>query len=289
MPPEGLCKRCELAPHKDCVNGSVWINDADAGECPNLTRIRLNETVKARLTPLLYEAPRIMESPLYTPPKVRGESAVVNRTKENLFLYGVTYPKLLPHLRLVFACLPIKFKLVDDSRLRDVFVGGESYQSTPKTAREVRETNNVIADLVGKDFDLVVIRLGALGYKNIAAPGILREALMVREGIGKPTWLFEDSSPSAAWIHSRDMDVEEYIRDRFEKVQLANEGPEAEVDDGISVDGDEDVEVPTEHMELVPKESRGSASVPTETADDSIDSLLSGGDNKKRKSGKRWG
>ena len=228
----------------------------------------------------------ITESPLYTPGKSRGEPALINRTKQNLFIKGVTLGGLLPHLRLVFACLPLKYKIVDDSRIRDVFVGGESYNSKTKSLRDQKESHNVIADLVGRDFDLVVICLGKLGYKNIAAAGVLREALMVREGLRKPTWLFEDSDPTVRWEHSRDLDVETYIESRFTDVVLTPGGPEAEVENHMTVDGD-DRQAPTEHYEQVPLEERGAASLTEELPDDGGDfSMLGGGDSKSKK--KTW-
>jgi hypothetical protein len=246
------------------------------------------------LTPQLYEAPKITESPLYTPGQGRGDPAIINRTKENLFIRGVTLAGLLPHLRLVFACLPIKYKIVDDSRIRDVFVGSESYTSKTKALRELKESNNAIADLVGREFDLVVIYLGKLGHKNIAAAGVLREALMVREGLGKPTWLFEDSDPTVRWEHSRDLDVEQYIEKRFTNVDLDPGGPLADVETHIVVDEDDGLrEAPSQHYQQVPREVRGSASLvedPSDGMDDDIKRMLGGGEPKKPKwNGKKRG
>lgn len=281
--PELLCERCGRQPLPECANGSVRTAEYTAKECPNLRRVRMDQLLRSRLTADLFEAPKITESPLYTPAKTRGEPAIINRTKENLFIRGVTLGGLLPHLRLVFACLPIKYKVIDDSRLRDVFVGGESYTSKAKALRDQKESNNVIADIVGKDFDLVVIRLGVLGYKNVAAAGVLREALMVREGLGKATWLFEDSDPTINWIHSRDLDVEGYIEKRFKDVYLADDGPVAEVDNGISLDGDENAEAPEEHMAHVPVEEKVSARFVEETPEDDGFGGLLGGDSKPKK------
>ena len=276
MPPE-QCSLCEGTPEKGCVNGNVMVEEGKAQECPNITRKRFQQYLKARLTPDLYQAPKIMESPLYVPPKIKGEKAAINRTGENLFIRGIDLAGFLPHLRLVFVCLPgLKYKVVDDSRLRDVFVGGESYANRPKTSREQRETNNVVSDLVGQEYDLVVIRLGVLAYKNQAAPAVLREALMVREGLGKPTWLFEDSDPTINWICSRDMDLETYVGKRFTDVYLANDGPKAEkVESGIVVE-EYDAAPPQEFQEL----SRRNEEEP----DVGLGNLLGGGKPKKK-----WG
>jgi hypothetical protein len=192
--------------------------------------------------------------------------------------------------------LPIKYKIVDDGRIRDVFVGSESYTSKAKALREMKESNNAIADLVGREFDLVVIYLGKLGHKNVAAAGVLREALMVRESLGKPTWLFEDRDPTVRWEHSRDIDVEQYIEKRFTTVDLEAGGPSAEVENHISVDEEEDTrEAPSEHYAHVPQEERGAASLIDESpsGDDAFDSLTggSGGTKKKKWNGpkKKWG
>lgn len=258
------------------------MDDISARECPNLKVVRVDTLLRSRLTPQLYEAPKITESPLYTPGLNRGEPARINRTKQNLFIRGVTFGGLLPHLRLVFACLPVKYKIVDDSRIRDVFVGGESYTSKAKSMRDQKESHNVIADLVGRDYELVVICLGKLGYKNVAAAGVLREALMVRESLSKPTWLFEDSDPTVRWEHSRDLDVEQYIEKRFTTIDLEDTGPVAEVESHIVVDGD-DREAPTEHYQQVPLEERGAASLVEELPeDDDFNSMLGDGKPKKK-------
>jgi hypothetical protein len=283
VPPEVLCARCGRQPVAACLSGSIRVDEYTARECPNLKLVRVDTLLRSRLSPDLYEAPRITESPLYTPGKNRGEPALINRTKENLFIRGVTLGGLLPHLRLVFACLPIRYKIVDDSRLRDVFVGAESYTSKTKALRDQKESNNVVADLIGKNFDLIVIRLGVLCYKNIAAAGVLREALMVREGLAKATWLFEDSDPTIRWEHSRDLDVENYVKPRFQDVWLEATGPVAEVENHISVDEDDtEREAPAEYMELVPQEEKLAASlvedVPVEN--EGFDNLFGGGSTK---------
>lgn len=288
--PELLCQLCGRQPVAECLGGSVRVDDVSARECPNLKILRVDQLMRSRLTPELYEAPRITESPLYTPGKARGEPAIINRTKQNLFIRGVTLGGLFPHLRLVFACLPLKYKVVDDSRIRDVFVGSESYKTKAKDLRDLKESNNAIADLVGREYDLVVICLGKLGYKNIAAAGVLREALMVRETLRKPTWLFEDSDPTIRWEHSRDLDIEQYIESRYTYVDLEPGGPEAEVVNHMTVDGEEDDRgAPTEHYQQVPQEDRGTASLTEAPADDTFDSLMGTGGPKKKPWSKKRG
>lgn len=292
--PEELCKRCGMQPVPECVNGHVLVDEYTARECPNFKRIRIDQLIRSRLPQQLYEAPVIRESALYTPGLKRGEPARINRTKDNLLIRGVTYNRFAPHLRLTFACLPLKFKIVDDSRIRDVFVGGEAYKSRPQSTRDQKEAFNVVADLIGEDFDLVVIRLGVLAYKNVAAPAVLREALMVRESLGKPTWLFEGRDVN--WICSRDPELDHYIEGRFEEVVLADDGPEAEDNTDIQVDGEEEANGPFEHYSMIPTEAPSEDYVPPPTEqssmdDDSLTSLLGGGEPKPKKWNrqKNWG
>jgi hypothetical protein len=85
------------------------------------------------------------------------------------------------------------------------------------------QTFNTLADIVGRDFDLVIIRLGHLGYKNVAMPGILKDALMLREVALKPTWLIDSpQSPFTMGHFAYSEDVYEYIKNRFEVVEVSH-------------------------------------------------------------------
>ena len=149
----------------------------------------------------------------------------VDRTKENLFLKGF-WPDLLPHLKaaLVGKGLFFQFKIVTDERLRTVYVGDDSYKARAKSKRDDIETHNSLSDLVGSDNHLVIIRLGFLGYKNVAMPGILREALMLRESLSKATWLVED--PDQGYFGPGHLafseEVEEAIGRNFTVVDFTN-------------------------------------------------------------------
>lgn len=255
---DDLCARCGFKPFVGCVNGDV-ITDMKANKatmCSHL-RVRLaQDNLKSRIPPEMYNCTAVRSSPLFVPSKVRGEPAPVNRTKHNLFIKGVTWPGLMPHLKYVFMALPnLRFKIVNDQRIKEVFVGSESYKSMPQSQRDegTREVNNGIGDIVGGSFDLVIIQLGLLGYKNIAAAGVLKEAIMMRVTQGKATWLFETADRNISWQHSRDPEVEAYVEDHFEDFSLTSEITDQESDGNhISVEevGDEDVSPPTRQLEL---------------------------------------
>lgn len=282
-----LCKLCGLARRPECQNGSVVVDDLHAKECRNLLKIRIDNWLKSYLTPELYQTPMVTSSPLYVPGEKRGH-AVVNRTKDNLFIKGITWTAFKSHLRYALVGTGVSYKVINDSRLRDVFVGGEAYQNRPKALRDdIREVNNVIADLVGDQYDLVIIQLGILGYKNVAAPGVLREALLVRrETLNKPTWLFESSDRSICWEYSRDELVSSYVETNFEELVFESEGPQVEESVGIDIDGDEGaVGAPTEHLALVPDDEKVSGSV---VGDDGDDLLAGMSDDPSAPSKKKW-
>lgn len=287
MSDSDLCKQCGLLPIQDCVAGSIKVDEYRARECPNLKRLRVQGLLMARLTPELQRAPKITESPLYIPGKTRGMPAVVNRTRDNLFIRGVTIGQLRPHLRLIFSCLPVRYNLVDDSGILNVWVGSQAYRSKPTSERDRVPTFNSIPDYVGARYGLVVIQLGKMGWKNVAASGVLLEALMHRESLDLPTWLFEDRSAELSWQHSRDSSVEQYVKTRFEDFPLEPGGPESEEEEHFSIDEpDQAYASPAEQHVMVPRDEpapyRGQVNF-----DDDIGGLMGGGDQSKNRYNKK--
>ncbi len=171
--------------------------------------------LKAHLGPEIATTVTLSVSPLFEPGEP-GEPPVVDRTHENLFLKGA-WQDILPHLKWALGCKGpmFPFRMVTDEKLKVVYVGAESYAAKAKGSRDTVITYNSLADLIGPDQDLVIIRLGFLGHKNIAMAGILKEALMIREFACKPTWLvdmpevpfgmghFAFSEENASYIASR--------------------------------------------------------------------------------------
>jgi hypothetical protein len=72
------------------------------------------------------------------------------------------------------------------------------------------------------DYSLVLIRLGFNGHKNIAAPGVVKEALMMRDAAGKPTWIIEEPlSSSFQYGHfTWSEDLQAYIDQNFTVIDM---------------------------------------------------------------------
>lgn len=295
MPLDDLCTRCGLKPFEGCVNGDV-ITDLEANTaamCPHKRVSLARDNLKNRLPPEIFNCLAVRSSPLFVPSQVRGQPAPVNLTKRNLFIRGLTWPALMPHLKYVFMAMPnLRFRIVNDHRIKEVFVGSESYKSLPIAQRdkETREINNGIGDIVGETYDLVLIQLGLLGYKNVAAAGVLKEALMMRVTQGKPTWLFETSDHNITWQHSRDPDVEAYVTDHFEDFELTSEITELESEGNhlsVELHGEEDVSPPTQQLELaVPDEDE--VPVLGDSSSDAFSGIPGMGEPKKKWPKKSW-
>lgn len=282
------CKLCHKPLHEACSNGHVIIDDMTSAECPNMKLIRIVENFNRRIPPAFQPIKMAKHTPLYIPRSDTDPGA--DLTNKNLFIRGVSWnPTFISHLKKVFFCKPsLQFQIVTDARIKDVWLGAESYTSRPKGKREEVETNNVISDLVSENFGLVVVHLGQLMHKNSAASNVLREALMFRDNLGLKTWLFQSSDPGSEWFHSRDDEVEAYVQSRFEVVDLAEDPIIVSVlpKQPLELSAHTDFGVDEEPMELpersfVPRESQGSAS------DGSLDDLLAGYTSKKTTK-KKW-
>lgn len=279
------CDRCGLTPYDGCKDGEISVNDITVRRCPNICVRDAVDSIHRRLGSEIASAANILESPFYRPRKDESTTSEVDCTTKNVRIRGTTWSEFLPHLKLVLVCHPtLTFKVVDDGRLRDVFVGGEAYRSTAVSKRDQRETHNVIRELVGQEFGLVILRLGHLGWKNVAASGVLEEALKIRETDNQPTWVFESCDPAYVWKHSHSTEVESYIESRYEEVHLTSElGVEVASGD-IGLDSPEtsedlfvDVETaPVEHSSFVPETAQGSFGEPSDESD-RLDVMLGGG------------
>jgi hypothetical protein len=246
-----ICERCRFE-MKDGCGGTgtvVKVVSDDSFEqnvivCPNFRRRQRIDNVKSRLTPEILKAPTILASPLFTPAKESGPPEA-DHTKSNVYITGVTWNGFLPHLRLALTCCCARdsaftYKISDDRRVKEVFVGNEAFKNRTALERETKDINNAVADLVGKEFDLVILQLGHLRYKNIAAAPVLLEALMMRASLGKATWLFESSDPWWRWNMSKDPDIELYVDEHFSKLRLAGGDDSDHVGHLFNVDDEKD-------------------------------------------------
>jgi hypothetical protein len=214
MPDPPVCPICKS------LDGKIDVgDDADKKQC--VCSFRNN--IRKRLSPEIADAPPINASPLI---EVGGPGEVkADLTSENLFIKGY-WSDLAPHLRLVLTIkmlhsLLYQFQIITDARLRDVYVGSESYTARSRKKRDDIETNNSLHDVIGADRELVIIRLGFLGWANKAMPGILKEAIRLRHGVSKPIWIVEEPNSIFGPGHfSYDAEVAEMISQRFSVVEI---------------------------------------------------------------------
>src|SRR5574343_414299 len=198
-------------------NGSGWIpvDDTSRRKCI----CAYAKELKAHLGTDIALAPTLAQSPLFVP---GGEDLTV----EDLFI-KIDWATLLPHLQWALTFKTPAFKFcsdVTDVRLLEVYLGKESYGARAKSVRDDVSTYNSLADIVGGQFDLVIIRLGKLGYPNKAMPGILKEALLLREALGKATWLVETPNSIFGPGHfTYSPDLHAYIRERYTVIAIEGE------------------------------------------------------------------
>ncbi len=251
MSEETSCSKCHRKPHPGCEgHGIIPVDALTVKRCPHyyalLLARHLGEEISsvkhARETPLLQPAPN-------------GGKPLVDLTKQNIYI-ECRWRGLLPHLKtaLAFQGPEFPFRIVTDEKIKNVFVGNESYKNRQRDERDDIEVHNGLPDLIGENSELVIIRLGHLGYKNISAAGALKEALMHRAMLRKATWLIVD--PDQPWIHSKSDDVEFYVSRNFKEVRVFPADPGTKilqqvVSTGMSVN-DEDDELP----DLIPSRSR---------------------------------
>lgn len=252
--------------------GVTYVSDIDVAPCRCL-KARL---IKQHLGPEIALAKTILTSPLLT---VQDDQIQIDRTDENLFLHA-PWHDLLPHLKWALYCkgLQYRFRIVTDEKIRTVFVGAESYMARPKSQRDDVATMNSLADLVGAEFNLLIIRLGFLGHKNVAAPGALKEALMIRESACVPTWLVDSpSNPFAPGCFTYSDDVAAYIRQHFAVVTFEATASAPEDFEPI-----EDVSINSADPSTMVVRPR-----PSSPSTDDLDPLLTENSFKKRTYGKK--
>jgi hypothetical protein len=195
-------------------SGRMVIDDLNVREC----RCSFYRRLKAKLGPEIAGAPKV-EGPCV----LYWAEDETDLTKKNVVIRSY-WTDLLPHLReaLSWKGPLFNFKILTDEKLKTVYVGAEAYTSRARSKRDDLETHNSLNDIVGPEWDLLIIRLGHLGYKNVAMAGILKEALMLREVALKPTWLVESpQAPYAPGHFAYSEDTFEYIHRRFDTVEIS--------------------------------------------------------------------
>lgn len=223
MKEKDVCPKCGGA-------GFVYADDDTVTQCV----CRYRKLLKTYLGPLA-DAKVPKDSPLW------GETH--DETGNNL-LIEAPWNLARCHLKWALGCKgpDFSYRLISDQRIVRVYVGDE-------------DTIN-IRDLVDPvNIKLLIIRLGVLRYKNVAAAGALHEVLLMREMEGSPTWVVDDPNHPLRMGHLMwSQEVLDYIHRRFAVVNLAPEivrpPPQAErVDDekndedvGVEAHGDSDLD-----------------------------------------------
>ncbi len=182
--------------------------------------------LKSHLGPELALAPTPKRSPLYV---VNKKGAVTDdKTGSNLMITG-HWEDIKSHLKWALGCkgTSFRFRITNDERLKTIFVGAEAYTAKARKKREDVETYNSLHDFVGPDFHLVIIRLGFLGYRNVAMPGVLKETIMIRDALNLPTWIIEDATNPFPNTHAYSPDTAEYIDRSFNRLDLTTDRPNA--------------------------------------------------------------
>lgn len=211
--PEKVCERCN-------GSGKLLVDDTTHRMCICL----YNRKMRVHLGPELMSARPIFDSPLYQQvfDTDQGNLPTVDLTTKNLFI-KTWWNDLLGHLTWAFYCKGPNwyFQLTTDERIRTVFVGNESYRAKSRKSRDDIDTLNSLTDLIGDQYGLVIVRLGFLGYKNVAMAGALLEALRIREVQLKPTWVIEEPNSIFGPGHfSYSEELAEYLEHRFEVLDI---------------------------------------------------------------------
>jgi hypothetical protein len=155
--------------------------------CPNMRIVSLRQRLIG-IDPQFLAVPHYAQTPLF-------QAGTIDRTRDNLFIRHAHWHSFLAHFKWVIASKSTGFfvRVVTDMTLLNVYLGHASVKNRLLSQRvEDGELliSNSLEDLLSSP-DLVVIRLGHVVHMNRAAANVLREAIMLRLGIGKATWLIE--------------------------------------------------------------------------------------------------
>lgn len=238
---EGICKVCKMAAVKGCPNtleypaGAAitrYVGDEIYSDtCPNMKVVALRARLQ-RIDPQLLSVQHDAASPLYQ----KGGSDL---TERNLLITSTRWLTFLRHLKWVVGWKDPKFfvRVTSDAMLKQVYMGEASHRSRSPEQREDGDLPvfNSLEDLLGAP-DLVVLRVGLVVYFNKAMSSILLEGLLLREGLGRPTWLVEeqagqrfepwarDHTGGASGMPCCDDRVFEFVGAHYAALELSKEG-----------------------------------------------------------------
>jgi len=208
-------------------NGTYWREEIRDGEIAPWPCACLRKEMMFRfLGPELARA-KHRKSELFMPELDPETNQIIgDRTVDNLFIKGV-WAEAAAHLRWALsgkkADTPgFSFRLVNDEKLLRVYLGQFSYSNRSKKVRDDLATYNNLSDLIS-DCSLLIVRLGQLAYKNVAAGDVLQEALNIRASESKPTWLIEGEVYFGDGHKCYNDTVGRYVESNFEVIDVGGD------------------------------------------------------------------
>ena len=186
-------------------------------------------------------------------------------TTKNLLLTQTNWRVFLSHFKWVLGSKPPSFfvRIVTDMTLKQVYMGEASFRARSPEQREDGGVPvfNSLEDLLVIP-DLIVLRVGNVVYFNRAMASIMMEALLLRDGVGKPTWIVEPEGQhfrpwaktdqgSALGMPCCNDAVYSFVGERFYALQLGGAPTVEEYEDGVSLSGAEEPDESEESDEPV--------------------------------------
>lgn len=160
------------------------------------------------------------------------ESPYTNKVRNSLFIKA-NRRDILPHIRHALICQGTKFfhRITNDSALMDAWLAKDKESSKEEGSTSVTYTS--LRDLV-EDPKLLILFLGVMSYSNRALPGVLLEALRIREFAGKPTWVIASHQKPFVQGHlAYSPEGEEYLVENFELCTITPSKPGKSLYEGV--------------------------------------------------------
>ena len=286
-----ICPRCGRTPIPGCGGrGYFLIDETTVRPCRNLYIKQLTQHLGTEIS----ISNHVTKSPLYEMGEQPGDPPKVDRTEENLVLRVESWYSLLPHLKWTLGCkgLDFRFKILTDLEVVTVKVGATSKDSQGKTRAESDEVFNHIGDLI-EDYDLLILKVGQMGYKNRAAAGALYELLLIRESQRRPVWVVIDGEKpwdtmnpdTQSYGYSYSSEVQSYLNRWFDYITM----PPADPGERLVASSEnfivEDEPTPEPKTRAVTKTTKPLPAIP-ELNLDNLDNVLPGENNSKKT---KWG
>ena len=170
----------------------------------------LERLYRAKLGQEIFEAKNLKEKTEYT-----------DLMDNNLFVVS-TRRDFMPHLRYALIDKGLNYfaRVTNDSQMLDAWLSKEKSRSRDGGTTEVDYFTS-LRDLT-QDPQLLIIFLCVVSYPNRALPGVLLEALRIRDFEGKPTWVINPHAHPFTEGHlCWSTEVEGYISENFKTRKIA--------------------------------------------------------------------